>query len=406
MSQDSKPRIAVVSPFIDRSHGTELIVTQWIEYLAAKFEVHIYSERVRHLDAGKFVWHRVPGVPGPHLFRYVWWFLANQIQRAIDRNFRGLRYDLVFSPGINCFDAELITVHVVFADYAQRNAHNLRLSRRSLREWPALIHRKLYYRLVMFLERRIYTRPNTMLVSLSRKTSYQVADLFGRSGDSPLIYAGLDQKRFNPQGRLSLRARARKEMGIAENSFALLLIGNDWRNKGVPVLLQALAEIGALTLELLFVSREDIEPVRAIARDQKLERQIHFLPPRNDIEFYYAAADAYVGPSLEDSYALPPAEAMACGLPVIVSEAAGVSEIISDGVDGLILRNPADAAALARMIRRLYEDNELRNELGKNAARTAQGYTWERSGAGIEAIFEQILGRKTHPVADTLAEHF
>ena len=57
-----------------------------------------------------------------------------------------------------------------------------------------------------------------------------------------------------------------------------------------------------------------------------------FVPPRNDIEFYYAAADAYVGPSLEDTFAQPPAEAMACGLPVIVSSANGTSEIVTDGV--------------------------------------------------------------------------
>ena len=49
------------------------------------------------------------------------------------------------------------------------------------------------------------------------------------------------------------------------------------------------------------------------------------------------AADAYVGPSLEDAFALPPAEAMACGLPVIVSNQAGACEIITDGVDGIVL---------------------------------------------------------------------
>ena len=68
--------------------------------------------------------------------------------------------------------------------------------------------------------------------------------------------------------------------------------------------------------------------------------RVHFLPPRQDVEFYYAAADAYVGPSLEDTFALPPQEAMACGMPVIVSAENGTSEIITDGKDGLILGIP------------------------------------------------------------------
>src|SRR5581483_1765279 len=116
------------------------------------------------------------------------------------------------------------------------------------------------------------------------------------------------------------------------------------------------------------------------------------------------AADAYVGPSLEDSFSMPVAEAMACGLPVITSAAAGVSEIISHGVDGLILENPSDATALASMVRTLYEDAEIRSKLGENAATTAQRYSWDRSGAEIVAILEQALRRKSHATAESVTE--
>jgi glycosyltransferase involved in cell wall biosynthesis len=92
---------------------------------------------------------------------------------------------------------------------------------------------------------------------------------------------------------------------------------------------------------------------------------------------------------------MPPAEAMACGLPVIASAFAGVSEIITDGVDGMILRDPRDAASLAEMIRRLYEDEPFRISLGKKAAETAQQYTWERNGCELAAVFEEIVRRKS-----------
>jgi UDP-glucose:(heptosyl)LPS alpha-1,3-glucosyltransferase len=131
---------------------------------------------------------------------------------------------------------------------------------------------------------------------------------------------------------------------------------------------------------------------------------VRILSPRKDVEFYYAAADAYAGPSLEDSFALPPAEAMACGLPVIVSAAAGVSEIITHGVDGLILDDPKDAAGLAVMIRRLCEEKEFRDRLGERAAETTQQYTWESNGRELAAIFEGILERKSHFAAQTLAQ--
>ena len=135
-----------------------------------------------------------------------------------------------------------------------------------------------------------------------------------------------------------------------------------------------------------------------MVRAKSLEERVHFFPPRSDIEFYYAAVDAYAGPSLEDTFAQPPAEAMACGLAVIVSTTNGTSEIITDGKDGLILRDATDAISLSAMLRRLFEDKEFRTRLGRNASETARQYTWERNGRELSAIFKDLLLRKTQSV--------
>ena len=129
-----------------------------------------------------------------------------------------------------------------------------------------------------------------------------------------------------------------------------------------------------------------------------------FVPPRNDIEFYYAAADAYVGPSLEDTFAQPPAEAMACGLPVIVSSANGTSEIVTDGVNGLILSDSTDSATLAAMVRRLYEDRVFRDQIASSAANSTLAYTWESNGRELVKIFEEILRRKEGSSPQTVVE--
>jgi glycosyltransferase involved in cell wall biosynthesis len=95
---------------------------------------------------------------------------------------------------------------------------------------------------------------------------------------------------------------------------------------------------------------------------------------------------------------------MACGLPVIVSAAAGVSEIVTDDVDGMVLDDPTDPNKLATMIRRLYEDKELRNRLGNKACEMARRYTWERNGRDLAVIFEEILQRKARPGMQTLTQ--
>ncbi len=125
-------RIAVVSPFVDKKHGTERIVAEFLTRLSSEFEFHLYSQRVEDLELGRIVWHRVPTLPAPHLLAYLWWFAANQIQRWRDTRIRGLSFDLVYSPGINCLDVDAITVHAVFARMRERLRDELRLDNNRL----------------------------------------------------------------------------------------------------------------------------------------------------------------------------------------------------------------------------------------------------------------------------------
>lgn len=390
-----KPRIAIVSPFLDKRHGTERRVVEWISQLADSFEIHVYAQRVEDVDLSRVTWHQVSKLPGPHLFGYLWWFAANYLQRWWDKRFRGLAYDLIFSPGVNCLDADAISVHVIFGEYVQRVRGELSLNQNPPAAWPRLIHRRIYYRLITFLESCVYKRAGVTLILIARRTASGLRKLYQRADDFPVVYVGLDHKTFNPARRLAMRTEARATLGLSPQRFILLLVGNDWRNKGVPVLLEAIVELRDLPIDVLVAGSESPSAMQALIGERGLAGRVRALPHRKDVEFYYAATDAYVGPSLEDTFAQPPAEAMACGLPVIVSAANGTSEIITNGTDGLILEDANDASALAEMIRRLHEDRVFAQQLGERAAHTAQKYTWERNGRELAAIFEDILGRKS-----------
>src|SRR5208282_6791551 len=122
-----------------------------------------------------------------------------------------------------------------------------------------------------------------------------------------------------------------------------------------------------LPVALYVAGSDETRPYDVPIDRLKLAGRVRFLPSRGDVAFYYAAADAYVGPSIEDTFAQPPAEAMACGLPVITTVTNGTAEIMTDGVDGLILNEPTNARALAAQIRSLCENEELRQRLGERA---------------------------------------
>lgn len=389
-----KPVLAVVSPFIDKRHGTERRVAEWTSRLTADFDVHVYSQRVEDLDLTRLTWHRIPKIPGPHLMNFLWWLAANHIWRWCDHRIRGIAHDLVFTAGTNCLDADAISIHIVFAEFVRQVRSEMTLQRNSILSWPRLIHRRLYYRLITLLERHLYTQPRAQLILIAQKTARDLNRFYGPHDVLPVVYMGIDHTTFNPQLRMARRDQVRQELGVHDEQFVLLLVGNDWRKKGLYTLLGALPLLADRQVLLLVVGDDEKLPYQEQIHRSGLSDRVRFLPSRQDVAFYYAAADAYVGPSLEDTFAQPPAEAMACGLGVITSATNGTAEIITDGVDGLIVQDPNDVEELGAQIRRLCEDPNLRRQLGENAARTSLRYTWDQNGEQMNEILANVLRRK------------
>jgi len=395
-------RVAVVSPFIDKRHGTERRIAEWVVRLQLDYEIHIYSQRVEDVDLTRMTWHRIPRLPGPHIFNFIWWLAANHLWRWWDAHVRGLRCELVYTAGTNCWDADLISVHIVFAEFVRMAAQELRLRGNPVRFWPRLIHRRLYYRLIIFLERRMYTNPKTGLILIAKKTADDLKRHYGIAGPLPVVYIGLDHSIFNPEWRIRNRPAVRKQLGFHDETFVLVLVGNDWKKKGLVALIEALAQLKELPLALVVAGRDDATPYQSRLRELGLEGKVIFQPSRGDVHWYYAAADVYVGPSLEDTFAQPPAEAMACGLPVITTATNGTAEIMTDGVDGQVLQDPNDVAGLANKIRWLYVNPALRASMAEQASVTSQSYTWDRNGVEMRTIFAGALQRRRRnsPQAD------
>jgi glycosyltransferase involved in cell wall biosynthesis len=387
-------RIAVVSPFIDKRHGTERRIAEWITRLPPEYEIHIYSQRVEDVDLARMRWHKIPRLPGPHLVNFLWWLAANHLWRWWDAHARGLKPDLVYTAGTNCWDADLISVHIVFAEFVRMAEPELRFRGNPVRFWPRLIHRWLYYRLIIFLEREMYSNPGRRLILIAQKTAEDLKRHYGLAGPFPIVYIGLDKEVFNPELRQRLRPEVRKALGLSDDDFVLVLVGNDWKKKGLVTLIEALAQLQDLPVVLVVAGKDDPAPYQSRIRQLGLEGKVKFCPSRADVQWYYAAADVYTGPSLEDTFAQPPAEAMACGLPVITTATNGTAEIMTDGVDGLILQDPNDVAGLAHRIRWLYEHPDERQRIAARAAIAAGEYTWDRNGVEMRSIFAKTLRDK------------
>jgi UDP-glucose:(heptosyl)LPS alpha-1,3-glucosyltransferase len=395
-------RIAVISPFVDRQHGTERAVAEFIERLATRYqdEIDLYAQRVTgvtnvvssHQSAASgpgIRWHPVPESSGPHLLQFLSWLRSNGRVRERNARASGKRPDVVFSPGINSSDADVILVHAVFHRLAELQSGRVETGLRAL-------HRRLYYRLLCHLERRIYRDPRVSLAAVSTHTAKQLERYFGRN-DVVVVPNGVDAKHFSSEAIRPQREESRGRLRLGSKEVALLLVGNDWRNKGLNALLSALESCKDLPVRLVVVGQDEQTPFRAEADRLRVAERVDFCGPDEDVRRYYAAADVLVAPSLEDSFNLPVLEAMACGLPVIVSPRAGISEWLTDGQDAVLLKDPENSGELAAAIRALATTVELRESIAGNAVRTAGKLSWDEHTAKLRAVLEKAARGSARP---------
>lgn len=397
-------RVAVVSPFVDRRHGTERSLAELLEGLARDYgcEIHLYSQRVEDLalgscsdhgrGLGSIIWHKVPAVPGPHLFQFLFWLFMNMCRRQWDRWAHGLHVDLVLSPGINCLGADAVMVHALF-----HRLRDLAREQTNSRETSGLfrrLHRRLYYSLLTWMEKRIYSSPKVSLAAVSRRTA-ALLDQHFHCGDVPVIPYGVDAAEFSPAKRLALRPDARLRYKFQETDFALLMIGNDWRNKGLSTILEAMAALRDIPLRLLVAGQDATAPFfHQVAKTLGVSDRCRWETASVEAINLYAAADLYVSPTREDAFALPTLESMACGLPIITSSHNGGAQIITSGLNGFVVEDPNDAATLAGYMRDLQEHPDLLIRLGENARRTAEAYTWERNVAAAWEFLNEVASKK------------
>ena len=399
-------RLAVVSPFVDRRHGTERALAELLERLAGDYgcEIHLYAQRVEDLhlsdrrparsarstNSGVIFWHKVPSIPGPHLAQFLVWMFLNGFLRWWHTTFSGVSYDLVLSPGINCLHPDVVIVHALF--------HRLKELVREEDEDSSAhagffrqVHRRLYYGLLTALERRIYTDPKVTLAAVSKRTAGLLNEYFHRK-DVCVIPNGVNTKLFSMVARLARRAEARERRGFRGEDFVLLLIGNDWRNKGLLTTLEAIAALPTLPMRLLVIGNDNTDSFRDYAIKLGVADRCRWEVSSPDVLEFYAAADVYVSPSREDSFGLPVAEAMACGLPVVTSICAGVADCIHEGTNGFVLRDPRDTQDLSQLIKRLQAEPDLRRRIGEAAASTILEWDWNRNAA---ALWELLKDAKT-----------
>jgi glycogen synthase len=182
-------------------------------------------------------------------------------------------------------------------------------------------------------------------------------------------------------------------------SWSLLYVGRIDRRKGIGTAIDALARLPeAASLTVVGDGPQpEVERLRRLARDLGLGDRVRWLGarPRRDLPGLYAQADAVVFPvEWQEPWGLVPLEAMGRGRPVVATGRGGSAEYLRDGGNCLVFR-AGDPDHLARQVRRLADDPQLRDGLRERGAATARAHAQERFHADVErTLGDRIAGRR------------
>ncbi|MED1741307.1 glycosyltransferase family 4 protein [Bacillus swezeyi] len=162
----------------------------------------------------------------------------------------------------------------------------------------------------------------------------------------------------------------------------ILFTGRLIENKGVHHLLSALGQLKNTRNDWvcwIVGEGEKLAGLRILSDQLGLSDDVVFLKNRDDVPYLLSLADMYVLPSLLDNQPLSVIEAQIAGVPVIVSDAGGLPEMVNHEVTGLIAPK-GDENALAHLLGRLLEDDDYRTTLGANASEFAKKH-WDMDQA-------------------------
>jgi D-inositol-3-phosphate glycosyltransferase len=218
-----------------------------------------------------------------------------------------------------------------------------------------------------------------------------------------VIPCGVDLDLFRPLPQ----SEAKAYLGMPQHHKMVLFVGRIEPLKGIDVLIEAMA----IALKDMNQLRDDVclciiggDP--DVESDEMGEEMVHlqeirqklgiadvvtFLGKRRQdvLPYHYSAAEVCVVPSHYESFGMVALEAMACGTPVIASRVGGLTYTVKDGRTGFLVPND-DPHALAKRIKLLLVDEDLRRDMGREATELAKRYSWSAVAGQVLASYREL----------------
>jgi len=253
-----------------------------------------------------------------------------------------------------------------------------------------------WHRYVLRMEDRMFAHPKLRAVicnseMVRQDIAYRYPQLASKLH---VIHNGIDLKSFHPGLRDRYRESIREQLDVPECTPVIVYVGSGFERKGVPQLIEALAQPELQNAQLWIIGKDKLtRRMKRRAASLGVSSQVRFLGPKKDVAPYLGAADVFALPTLYDPMPNAALEALAAGLPVLTSTSSGAAELIHLGengerVDALDIHGIA--SALARLIT-ASQDPVQRAAMANAAHASVAHMSKESMATALVAFYRQLL---------------
>jgi UDP-glucose:(heptosyl)LPS alpha-1,3-glucosyltransferase len=377
-------RIALTHPYASDIGGVERQAHSIAQALLdAGHEVHFFCQRADASIDPRIAVHRVSNPLRPVRWLKVWWF-----DRACERAVAAAGpFDLVHGFGKTSRQDVYFDGSGCLADFQTWSIDGAIASpwRRRLRRASP------HQRVVAQIERARYTRGNyRRVLAISELVRQQILDRYQLPPrDIETLHPGVDLERFAPDP--AAREQTRRALGVGRDAPLIAFLGSDYRRKGVATLLAALARLPSAHAFVIGSERPERRArFEAQAQAAGLAGRVHWLGVQPDPPRWLAAADLMLFPTRFDAFGSAVLEALACGVPAVVSRRAGVAELVAEGETGSVLDAFDDGEAWA-VAARPFLDPARRAELRARARASAERHPWRQHAQRVLEVYRELL---------------
>jgi UDP-glucose:(heptosyl)LPS alpha-1,3-glucosyltransferase len=214
-----------------------------------------------------------------------------------------------------------------------------------------------------------------------------------------VLYNGVDAQRFHPARRQKFKNGVRERWGIPLDAAVVLFVGSGFRRKGLDRLITLWTQPRFAALYLLVVGHDARLARYKAWAESAAPNRIIFTGRQDEIENFYSAADIVALPALQEAFGNVVLEALASGLPVLVSSNVGSSNLLVGQLSQGIVEQPEDPECLASRLLELLERAKDPN-LNREARAIGEAHSWERHFQTLESLLFEACRQ---PVIDRVS---